>query len=192
MAGNKTTRLPKATIGIIGGTGLYEIDGFKDKREVRLRTPFGDPSDAYVVGTLEGRRVAFLARHGTGPPAPSGRGQLPGQHIRFQEVGRRAHHLGQLRRLAPGGHPPARHRPRRTSSSTGPAGRTRSSAAGSSPTSAWASRSARSSPRSSTMRPSGSGCGSIAAGPTSASMGRPSPPRPSRWSTGPGAATSSA
>jgi 5'-methylthioadenosine phosphorylase len=66
MAGNKTTRLPKATIGIIGGTGLYEIDGFKAKREVRLRTPFGDPSCAYVVGTLEGRRVAFLARHGKG------------------------------------------------------------------------------------------------------------------------------
>ena len=78
MAGTKKTRLPKATIGILGGTGLYEIEGFKNKREVRLRTPFGDPSCAYVVGTLEGRRVAFLARHGQGPSAPSGRGQLPG------------------------------------------------------------------------------------------------------------------
>ena len=66
MAGNKTTRLPTATIGILGGTGLYEIEGFKNKREVRIRTPFGDPSCAYVVGTLEGRRVAFLARHGQG------------------------------------------------------------------------------------------------------------------------------
>ena len=66
MAGTKTARLPQATIGILGGTGLYEIDGFKNKREVRVRTPFGAPSCAYVVGTLEGRRVAFLARHGRG------------------------------------------------------------------------------------------------------------------------------
>ena len=66
MAGTKTTQLPKATIGILGGTGLYEIDGFRGKREVNLRTPFGEPSGPYVVGTLEGRRVAFLARHGKG------------------------------------------------------------------------------------------------------------------------------
>jgi 5'-methylthioadenosine phosphorylase len=66
MAGNKATPLPKAAIGILGGTGLYEIDGFRGKQEVRLRTPFGDPSGPYVVGTLEGRRVAFLARHGKG------------------------------------------------------------------------------------------------------------------------------
>ncbi len=66
MVGTKTTQLPKATIGILGGTGLYEIDGFRGKREVSLRTPFGEPSGPYVVGTLEGRRVAFLARHGKG------------------------------------------------------------------------------------------------------------------------------
>ncbi len=66
MAGTKTTKLPRATIGILGGTGLYEIDGFKNRKEIRLRTPFGDPSAPYVVGTLEGRRVAFLARHGKG------------------------------------------------------------------------------------------------------------------------------
>jgi 5'-methylthioadenosine phosphorylase len=53
-------------IGILGGTGLYDIDGFENKREVRLRTPFGMPSGPYVVGTLEGRPVAFLARHGRG------------------------------------------------------------------------------------------------------------------------------
>jgi 5'-methylthioadenosine phosphorylase len=53
-------------IGILGGTGLYEIEGFTSKREVRLRTPFGDPSGPFVVGTLEGRRVVFLARHGQG------------------------------------------------------------------------------------------------------------------------------
>jgi 5'-methylthioadenosine phosphorylase len=53
-------------IGIIGGSGLYQMSGLTDTREVRVKTPFGDPSDAFVVGTLEGRRVAFLARHGRG------------------------------------------------------------------------------------------------------------------------------
>ncbi|NTV82139.1 MAG: S-methyl-5'-thioadenosine phosphorylase [Candidatus Aminicenantes bacterium] len=55
-----------ASIGILGGSGLYAIDGFEGQRDVRIRTPFGDPSGPYVVGTLEGRRVAFLARHGQG------------------------------------------------------------------------------------------------------------------------------
>jgi 5'-methylthioadenosine phosphorylase len=53
-------------IGIIGGSGLYEMAGLTDTREIRVKTAFGDPSDALVVGTLEGRRVAFLARHGRG------------------------------------------------------------------------------------------------------------------------------
>lgn len=53
-------------LGIIGGTGLYDIEGFKGEKEIRLRTPFGAPSAPYVVGTLEGRPVAFLARHGRG------------------------------------------------------------------------------------------------------------------------------
>ncbi|HXA78873.1 MAG TPA: S-methyl-5'-thioadenosine phosphorylase [Candidatus Acidoferrales bacterium] len=51
---------------IIGGSGLYQMAGLTDTREVRLKTPFGDPSDAIVVGTLEGKRVAFLSRHGRG------------------------------------------------------------------------------------------------------------------------------
>lgn len=55
-----------ARIGIIGGSGLYAMPGLSGAREVRVRTPFGDPSDAFVVGTLEGQRVAFLARHGRG------------------------------------------------------------------------------------------------------------------------------
>jgi len=59
-------RKPQAEIGIIGGSGLYSMAGLEAAREVRVRTPFGDPSDALVVGTLEGRRVAFLARHGRG------------------------------------------------------------------------------------------------------------------------------
>jgi 5'-methylthioadenosine phosphorylase len=57
---------PAAEIGVIGGSGLYGMPGLTNTREVRLKTPFGDPSDAFVVGTLEGKRVAFLARHGRG------------------------------------------------------------------------------------------------------------------------------
>jgi 5'-methylthioadenosine phosphorylase len=56
----------KATIGIIGGSGLYSMEGLKDAREIRVKTPFGPPSDAIVLGMLEGKRVAFLARHGRG------------------------------------------------------------------------------------------------------------------------------
>lgn len=58
--------MSQAEIGIIGGSGLYSMPGLTDVREVRQSTPFGDPSDAYVLGTLEGRKVAFLARHGRG------------------------------------------------------------------------------------------------------------------------------
>jgi 5'-methylthioadenosine phosphorylase len=54
------------TMGIIGGSGLYSMQGLTDAREIRVKTPFGDPSDAIVTGTLEGKRVAFLARHGRG------------------------------------------------------------------------------------------------------------------------------
>ncbi len=53
-------------IGIIGGSGLYNMPGLEKPHEVRVKTPFGDPSDALVVGTLEGKRVAFLARHARG------------------------------------------------------------------------------------------------------------------------------
>ncbi|NUN14720.1 MAG: S-methyl-5'-thioadenosine phosphorylase [Myxococcales bacterium] len=55
-----------AFIGVIGGSGLYDIDGFSASDEVRVKTPFGDPSDAIVVGDLEGTKVAFLPRHGRG------------------------------------------------------------------------------------------------------------------------------
>ena len=56
----------KAKVGIIGGSGLYAMPGFEAHEEVKLTTPFGDPSDAYIVGQLEGIEVAFLARHGRG------------------------------------------------------------------------------------------------------------------------------
>ena len=53
-------------IGIIGGSGLYDMEGLTDRKEVTLDTPFGAPSGPYVTATLRGRRVAFLARHGAG------------------------------------------------------------------------------------------------------------------------------
>ncbi len=55
-----------AQIGIIGGSGLYQMPELKDVEEVRVETPFGSPSDAFIVGSLEGVRVAFLPRHGRG------------------------------------------------------------------------------------------------------------------------------
>ena len=58
--------LQKAEIGIIGGSGLYAMPGLTGIREHRVDTPFGEPSDAFVLGELEGRKVAFLARHGRG------------------------------------------------------------------------------------------------------------------------------
>ena len=58
--------MSKAEIGIIGGSGLYQMPGLRRAREARVATPFGKPSDAFVLGELEGRRVAFLARHGRG------------------------------------------------------------------------------------------------------------------------------
>ncbi len=58
--------MPEATIGIIGGSGLYKMAGLEDVKEVAINTPFGKPSDAFVIGELDGQRVAFLPRHGRG------------------------------------------------------------------------------------------------------------------------------
>ncbi len=55
-----------AEIGIIGGSGLYQMPELKNVEEVKVDTPFGDPSDTFIIGTLEGQRVAFLPRHGRG------------------------------------------------------------------------------------------------------------------------------
>lgn len=54
------------TLGVIGGSGVYDMEALQDVQEVRVKTPFGDPSDVLVVGTLNGVRVAFLPRHGRG------------------------------------------------------------------------------------------------------------------------------
>jgi 5'-methylthioadenosine phosphorylase len=56
----------RADVGIIGGSGLYNMDGLEDVEEIRVDTPFGAPSDALITGTLEGVQVAFLPRHGRG------------------------------------------------------------------------------------------------------------------------------
>jgi len=58
--------MEKVTLGVIGGSGVYDLETLQDVEEVRIKTPFGDPSDAIVVGTLSGVRVAFLPRHGRG------------------------------------------------------------------------------------------------------------------------------
>ncbi len=58
--------MQQAEIGIIGGSGLYSMPGLTDVREVQQSTPFGDPSDSYFLGTLQGRKIAFLSRHGRG------------------------------------------------------------------------------------------------------------------------------
>ena len=58
--------MPEAKIGVIGGSGLYQMAGLTDVEEVSLSTPFGDPSDSFFIGTLSGVRVAFLPRHARG------------------------------------------------------------------------------------------------------------------------------
>ena len=53
-------------IGIIGGSGVYNIEELKNRKQERVRTPFGDPSDEFIIGELSGKEIVFLARHGRG------------------------------------------------------------------------------------------------------------------------------
>lgn len=64
--GERAAARPRARLGVIGGSGLYEMPGLEGAREVRVKTPFGDPSDELVIGAIEGVEVAFLPRHGRG------------------------------------------------------------------------------------------------------------------------------
>jgi 5'-methylthioadenosine phosphorylase len=57
-------------LGVIGGSGLYEVEGLQDKRWVKVETPWGDPSDELLTGTLDGVKLVFLPRHGRGHPIP--------------------------------------------------------------------------------------------------------------------------
>ena len=61
---NRRMSSDSISLGVIGGSGLYAMPGLTDVQEIAVRTPFGDPSDAVIVGTLNERRVAFLPRHG--------------------------------------------------------------------------------------------------------------------------------
>ena len=58
--------MTEEVFGVIGGSGLYEMDGFEGLEEIHLDTPFGAPSDAYIVGRLDGHKCVFLPRHGRG------------------------------------------------------------------------------------------------------------------------------
>jgi 5'-methylthioadenosine phosphorylase len=62
----RSAKTDKISIGVIGGSGLYEMDGLTQVKAVKVATPFGKPSDDYIIGTLYGKRVAFLPRHGRG------------------------------------------------------------------------------------------------------------------------------
>ena len=75
---------------------------FISQREEKAKTPFGEPSDAYVLGTLEGRKVAFLARHGRGHRMLPIRTEFPGQHLRHEEAGRGADRFRFRRGIAEG------------------------------------------------------------------------------------------
>jgi len=67
MVGKKINKnIPQVEIGIIGGTGLYNLEGLGSLEEIFLETPFGSPSDAYLIGEIAGKKVAFLSRHGRG------------------------------------------------------------------------------------------------------------------------------
>ncbi len=66
MEPEKRMGLHQVDLGILGGTGLYEIDGIKIIEEIFLETPFGKPSDAFIIGELGGNKIAFLSRHGRG------------------------------------------------------------------------------------------------------------------------------
>lgn len=66
MGSDKHKNLPRVNTGILGGTGLYEMEGVRNIQEISLETPFGKPSDPFIIGMLEGKKVVFLSRHGKG------------------------------------------------------------------------------------------------------------------------------
>ena len=79
--------MDKVRIGVIGGSGVYDMSQLEDVHEVRLDTPFGAPSDAYVVGTIDGETVAFLPRHGRGHRVSPGRLNSRANIFGLQELG---------------------------------------------------------------------------------------------------------
>jgi purine nucleoside phosphorylase len=97
-------------IGVIGGSGLYSMEGLSDVEERRISTPFGDPSDVIVIGNLEGVRVAFLARHGRGHRIMPTEVNYRANIYALKTLGRGAGHLHLRLRLPAGAHPPRRNR----------------------------------------------------------------------------------
>ena len=77
-------------IGIIGGSGLYHIEGFTNQKWVKVKTPFGDPSDDFLTGKLAGREVVFLPRHGARPSHSAERTESSRQHLGDEKARRRA------------------------------------------------------------------------------------------------------
>jgi 5'-methylthioadenosine phosphorylase len=76
-------------LGVIGGSGLYEMEGLTNVRRVKVRTPFGDPSDSLVVGDIEGRTLAFLPRHGRGHRIPPSRINFRANIYAMKKIGAR-------------------------------------------------------------------------------------------------------
>jgi 5'-methylthioadenosine phosphorylase len=79
--------MEQVRIGVIGGSGVYDMGQLKDVHEVQIDTPFGGPSDAYVVGTIEGEPVAFLPRHGRGHRISPGRLNARANIFGFKKLG---------------------------------------------------------------------------------------------------------
>ena len=114
---------PRAELGIIGGSGLYDMEGLTDREELTVSTPFGEPSGTIVLGTLEGQRLAFPAPARRRPPAEPERSAVPCQHLRAEDVGRPFGYLNQRGGEPPRGYSAARHDRPPIRSSTGTKGR---------------------------------------------------------------------
>ncbi len=100
MSSMKTCPSARAVIGVMGGSGLYEMEGLDHIREVELETPFGTPSDPYILGEIAGRPVAFLSRHGRGHRLlPSE--IKPGKHLRIQSSRGEEDPIGEYRGFPP-------------------------------------------------------------------------------------------
>ena len=82
-------------IGVIGGSGLYSIHGLVLKKKVTVKTPFGKPSDKYIIGASGSREIVFLPRHGRRHSIPPHMINYRGQHVGFQGARGRKHYLHQ-------------------------------------------------------------------------------------------------
>ena len=89
--------MPQAKIGVIGGSGLYHMEGMTDVEEVAVTTPFGDPSDVITIGKVEGVPMAFLPRHGRGHRISPTEIPVRANIWALKSLGRRMGYLGQRR-----------------------------------------------------------------------------------------------